>query len=165
MRAARVLGAVVVCCLGGLAEDGRPTPTLLEYTLRESAAIVESQLGPRTHSARGKGYSVLEFGEDSSEHNDLGYEWTFYFEQPSGELLSIAHYLPEPRSVAIFFPQGETQFHRQESGVSAISRLLPGDRILIAIGMARRDSPCSQIILMRRSAVERFYPWIAAELK
>ena len=155
-----MLVALVIGCGGA----DRRAPQLLAISLRESAASIEKSFGPHTHSAQGRGYSVLEFGADSSEHNDLGFEWTFYFEQPSGELLSVTHNLPEARSVDTLFPASESRRH-SGGGVTALSLALPGDRLLIAIGMAERSGACSQLILMRRSVVGRFYPWIAEGLK
>ena len=163
MRTAWAAVALVLGCGGARGAD-RPAPELLKLTLRESAASIEKSFGPHSHSARGGGYSVLDFGADSSEHNDLGFEWTFYFEQPSGELLSVTHNLPEARNVDALFPASESRKHHGR-GVSALSRALSGDRVLIAIGMVERGSGCSQLILMRRSVVERFYPWIAEGLK
>jgi hypothetical protein len=164
MRTARTLAAIVLLCAGGRGADHRSTPAMVQYTLNETPAMIESKLGPSTHSAWGRGYSVLEFGDDTSGHNDLGYEWTFYFEQPSGDLLSVTHNVFPPRSVAAFFPAAETRAH-QHGSMTAISRSLPGDRVLIAVGMTKREDECAQIILVRRSALGRFYPWIAAGLK
>src|SRR5262249_5822695 len=121
MNFARALGLMVLLCLGGRGADPRSAPSMLAFTLQESAESIQRRLGPVAHSAWGRGYSVLEFGQDSSEHNDLGYEWTFYFAQPSGELLSVTHNLQPPRSVTNFFPAAETRVHSRAAGSTAIS--------------------------------------------
>ena len=158
-----------VCLIAALMCRDARGEELLQFSLRESAAAVERRMGANPHSAAGRGYSVLEFGKDQSEHNDLGYEWIFYFEQPSGELLSVTRNMYPGRSAGALFPSAEVRTHRREGAGSqtlhAISRVLPGDRVLLAIGMGEAGAGFTQIILMRKSVVGRFYPWIAAGLK
>jgi hypothetical protein len=164
MRSALVVIALLFSQEVRGAED-RSAPPLLQFTLHESVTDIGNRLGSDAHSVRERGFWVLEFGED---HNDLGYEWTFYFDQPSGELLSVTHNVSPAVNVQPFFPASETHYHQYRQmgsqSMNAISRILPGDRVLIAIGADTRNSTCSQMIMMRRSVLKRFYPWIAAGL-
>jgi hypothetical protein len=165
MRSALVLIALLLSISEVRGAEDRSAPSLLQFTLHESVRDIGSRLGSDAHSVREKGFWVLEFGED---RNDLGYEWTFYFDQPSGDLLSVTHNLSPAVNVQLFFPASETHYHQyRQTGsqpMNAISRILPGDRVLIAIGADTRNSTCSQMILLRRSALKRFYHWIDAEL-
>jgi hypothetical protein len=129
---------------------------------------IAAKFGSDAHSVRGNGFAVLEFGDDTTDHSDLGYEWVFYFDMPSAAMVSATHNSVAGASIKSYFPPTETRVHVYKNGsstMSAISRILPGDRVLIAVGVANPESQCSQMVLIRRSALKRFYPWIAKDLE
>src|SRR5262249_28163508 len=100
------------------------------------------------------------------ERDDEDFDLTFYFEEPSGKLISITRNYFRPKTVKNQF-KADARFHTWRDGRSvlhAASRELSRDRILIAIGIDNLEAPCSQAVLMRRSRLHYFYPWIAQDL-
>lgn len=131
-------------------------------------ADIAARFGSGAHSVRGNGFAILEYGDDSADRTELGYEWVFYFDMPGGAMVSAAYNTVAGTSIKSYFPPGATKVHLYKNGtssMSALSRILPDNRILIAVGAANPESRCSQLVLIRRSALERFYPWIAKDLE
>lgn len=129
---------------------------------------IAAKFGSGAHSVRDTGFAILEYGDDSADRTELGYEWVFYFDMPGGAMVSAAYNAVAGTSIKAYFPMAETRVHAYKNGaatMNAISRILPGDRVLIAVGAANAESPCSQLVLIRRSALKRFYPWIAKDLE
>ncbi len=129
---------------------------------------IAARFGSGAHSVRGNGFAVLEFGDDSADHSDLGYEWVFYFDMPGGAIVSATHNSVAGANIKPYFPAEETRVHLYKNGsitMTAMSRVLAGDRVLIAVGAANPENECSQLVLIRRAALKRFYPWIAEDLE
>ena len=156
--------------VAALALHGEPGPTrpsaplILSFTLGETEAALARQLGPPEHASAGNVYRTLDY--NFSDRADEDFDWTFYFSQPGGTLLSVTRNFAKPSSVADLLTGPDVHQHVFHSGTStmpALSRSLTGDRVLVAIGIAKPDQPCSQLVLIRKSALATFYPWIARD--
>ncbi|MBI1786166.1 MAG: hypothetical protein HYR60_01270 [Acidobacteria bacterium] len=144
-----------------------PEPVLTAFTMEESAAGIMRRMGAPRRVSNGPGYRLLEYqtAPGASEAGEL--DFAFYFERPAGILIRITRTFTEARPVDHLFPAPRSRFHRWRSAsaeLSVRSCLLDRHRVLLAIGVAKPGDRCQQLVLMRRSALGRFYPWLAAEL-
>lgn len=75
----------------------------------------------------------------------------------------------KPTQVTELFRGDQVRSHTFQSDpgapLPARSRVLPGDRVLVAIGLSKAGDACSQLVLMRRTALKQFYPWIAKDME
>ena len=152
----------------GNGADHRPAPSILDFSLGERESDIVKKLGSPEHVSAGTSYRTLDYLLGPEERSDEDYDWTFYFERPSGALISVTRNFVLPVSVAALLKGGAIRSHTYQPGSRAalpvLSVTLTGDRVLVAIGLSKTDDACSQLVLMRRSALPRFYPWIAKDL-
>jgi hypothetical protein len=148
--------------------EHRSAPSILEFSLQERESDLVRKLGPSEHVSGDTTYRTLDYLLGSEERNDEDFDWTFYFEKPSGILVSVIRNFVTPRNVDQLLGP-DFRFHEYpanpQAPLQALSRVLPGGRVLIAIGLKKPGEVCSQLVLMRRSALPRFYPWIATDLR
>mgnify|MGYP003623129120 CR=1 FL=1 len=152
----------------GNGADHRPAPSILDFSLGEREGDIVKKLGPSEHLSAGTGYRTLDYLLGPEERSDEDYDWTFYFERPSGALVSVTRNFAKPASVAALLKGDGVRSHTYDAGphasLEALSLTLPGDRVLVAVGLSKTNDACSQLVLMRRAALPRFYPWIAKDL-
>ena len=167
----RYLSLLILAALAavvGKGADHPSVPSILDFSLLERQSDIVKKLGPSEHVSTGPGYRTLEYVLGPEERSDEDYDWVFYFERPSGSLISVTRNFSKPVTVAALLKGDGVQSHTSNavpnSPLAALTRSLAGDRVLVAIGLSRTDQPCSQIVLMRRTVLSRFYPWIAKDL-
>lgn len=158
----------MVAAVTGSGADHRFVPSILDFSLGERESDIVGKLGPSEHLSTGTGYRTLDYLLGPEERSDEDFDWTFYFERPSGALISVTRNFAKPANVEYLLKGDGVRSHvyrgTSNAPLQALSRVLPGDRILVAIGLSKPSDPCSQIVLMRRTSLVRFFPWIEADL-
>ncbi|MBI3472762.1 MAG: hypothetical protein HY013_15505 [Candidatus Solibacter usitatus] len=142
-------------------------PALTAFTLEESDAGIQRRMGAPRRVSNGPGYRLLEYQTAPGAPEAGEFDFAFYFERPAGILIRVTRTFSEASPVDHLFPAPHSRFHRWRSSsaeLSVRSCLLDRRRVLLAIGVARPGDRCRQLVLIRRSALSRFYPWLAAEL-
>lgn len=161
----RVIAFALMMICAARAEGEAAGERLAAFTLRESAEQIQKRFGVPANVKRGPGFAVLCFQDNAqAEHEDGFYDWCFYFEIPTGALLSVTRNLEPARALDALFPETSSRTHAMPhapGGFGATSRKLNGDRVLVAVGRRSRGDRCGQLVLMRAGALPRFYPWIA----
>lgn len=96
---------------------------------------------------------------DNHEHSHV-----LLFRQSSQQLLSVTRNYHYPVQVAALFPPAKSTIHHwpddKNPQLSVQLREYSGDRVLIAMGVAKPGQPTTQLIVMRRSALKLFFPWL-----
>lgn len=153
----------------GNGADHESAPSILDFSLGERESDIVKKLGSSEHVSAGTGYRTLDYLLGPEQRSDEDYDWTFYFERPSGSLVSVTRNFAKPVRVAALLKGNGIRSHKYQADprapLAALSLTLPGDRVLVAIGLSKTDQVCSQLVLMRRSALPRFFPWIARDLQ
>ena len=138
----------------------------LDIPLDATPAQVQAALGAPDHVREERTFRVWDYNLGPADQNDMGYAWSFFFEAPSGRLLSITHNVAGGVSVKPLFR--EATFRKAVSPAPAKLPVLysagDGERMTIAVGIASPEQPCSQVIIIRRSVLDRFYPWLSENL-
>ncbi len=164
----KIAASALVATVTGSGADHRSVPSILDFSLGERESDIVRKLGPSEHLSTGTGYRTLDYLLGPEERNDEDFDWTFYFERPSGALVSVTRNFAKPVSVAALLKGDGVRSHIYEAGphasLAALSLMLPRDRVLVAVGLSKTNDVCSQLVLMRRAALPRFYPWIARDL-
>lgn len=160
-----ILGLSAVLLLSTLrGADPRSARFLLELRLQETPADLQRQLGPPAHVSNRPAYLLWEYQFGPGEREVGEYEIALYFGLPERTLLTATRNFPDGINVDGLFPSGEsrafTYTGKHGEKLSARARLLEGERILIAIGATQPGDLCHQLVLLRRDALPRFYPWI-----
>ena len=85
------------------------------------------------------------------------------------QILSVTRNFDTPQDVDYLFPATQTSVHHWPSkGPAQFSlrlRQLSGETLLLAMGTARLGERTTQLILIRRSALKTFIPWLAEEVQ
>lgn len=163
MSARSLIGGCALVALALSGADTVPAQGLEKaYQLTETRVEIERRMGAPAGTVRGRNHLVLCYNEGSGgEHEDGRYDLCFYFEMPTGALLSVTRNFTAPQNVDALFPASETRGHQTKEGrLEAQSRALEGGRVLIAVGRGKAGGGCDQLVLIRRSALARFYSWV-----
>jgi hypothetical protein len=164
-----LIGALLIaapCCAQSI--DPRTTASyLLKFSLQENQAEVRARLGqPAQVADFGPNYFSWLYQIGIADHHD--YSHTLCFSREDGKLLSVTRTLEE-EIVDDLFPAAETSVHHWPSAekpqYGLRLRRLSGDRLLLAMGSTRPGQTTSQLILIRRSALPFFFPWLASQLE
>jgi hypothetical protein len=153
--------------LGQVVEGAdKPPPSIADISLSSSKASIQERYGPPEHVREQPSSEFWDYNFGSPDENDMGFAWSFNFEQPSGRLISVTRTFDQAAPVETLFPakQGKTATSPGPASIPVLYRLLDDDRVLLAIGISRSSQPCNQLVLMRRSAVKYFYPWLSSQL-
>jgi hypothetical protein len=165
MRALTVFMLAAISCTFAqetAAERPRPGDELLAFTLDETPADVATRLGAPAHTgAFGPGYFSWFYQIGVEDLHDFSH--TLCFREPDRKLISITRDFAPEVDVDHLFPGASSEVHywpdREKPQYRVRVRRLPGDRVLLAMG-SQAGQPCGQVILIRRSAVGLFFPWI-----
>jgi hypothetical protein len=135
--------------------------------LEETRAEVASLLGPPAVVASyGAGFESWQFQLDSREEHDVSH--VAVFRVSTGRLISITRFYDPEQNLDRFFPAAGTEtYWFSETGrpdYPLLLRRLPGDLLLLAMGVSERGQPAGQLVLLRASELSAFYPWLAREL-
>ncbi len=147
------------------AGDRSPFPSPQEFTLAETAADIEKRLGQPQHTAYGRGYRLWQYVRSYGDHphDDDRFDLTFYFEMPSGALLSVGREYDTPIALTSLHPASQWKRHAypnaEKPELLVYSHRL-GNRVVLAIGVDETKLSTGQILVLRAEALPRFYGWI-----
>jgi len=162
-----LLSAAPVFSQQALRSDPRiATDGVKWFELVEREAEVRQHLGQPAMVADFGEYRSWQYQIGEVEHDEFSH--ALVFRKSDGVLVSITRNYDPERSVDAFFPQSETSVHWfRKSGQPDFPmwvRKLPGDRVLIAVGIFRQGQTTGQLVLMRTSELQHFYPWLEEDL-
>ena len=100
---------------------------------------------------------------DTHDHSHI-----LLFRKEDRKLVSITRNFDEPLNVDAMFPANasRTYYFKSPNQPAWPTRVreLAGDRILIAMGVAKPGERTHQLMLIRRSALPQYLPWLAGQL-
>jgi hypothetical protein len=142
------------------ADDRSPLSTLLRLTLTEDAKWVQDHFGKPDSVTNGRGFQLLQYAcrNQTREHEDGEFEWSFYFDRPSGQLVQVA-LRPEAKTTV---PKAKLKRYEYREGGATLNveaGPVSDEAWLVAIGMTE-EHQTDHFILIRKSALPRFYAWI-----
>jgi hypothetical protein len=147
------------------------THSLLRFTLEEKPEAIARLLGrPNSVDDSARDYKSLQYETvDGEEHDEnLPPAYILCLRAGDEQLLSVTRNFVTPQDVDDLFPQAETSVHHWPSTkapqFSLRLRELPKGRLLLAMGTSHSGEPAAQLILIRRSALKIFMPWLAEQL-
>ena len=142
----------------------KPGADLLGFDFNETSADIISRLGPPDGVDDSlPNYRSWFFKRGAQDEHDFGY--ILCFRRSDNRLVSVTRNFEPEMVVDHLFPKGSfTVRHwpsdeRPQFGVRV--RVLPGERLLFAMGCDKEGMPCGQLILIRREAAPIFFPWLA----
>ncbi|MBC7925655.1 MAG: hypothetical protein H7039_08365 [Bryobacteraceae bacterium] len=147
-------------------------PHVLSFTLNEAPSVLVKKFsGQKPNIVKQPTFRMLQFHEATAHENhscDGAFAWEFYYDV-SGEMQSVTWNGEAPLAVSKLFPTKDRLVFSTETmpGTTAMVfvRRLPGDRVLISNVSSPLQTEVQQAVMMRESAVGRFLPWLARELK
>lgn len=145
---------------------------LLRFTLNETAAQVRERMGPPTRIDDSvAGYLSWQYDHPADERNDDNSPpaWFICIRAAGGQILSVTRNFDTPQDVDDLFPQAETAAHHWPSSdapqFSVRLRRLQSETLLLAMGSGTRGERTTQLVLIRRSALKTFMPWLAEQME
>lgn len=138
------------------------------FRLTETEEDIRKRLGaPHMATPFGADFNSWQYqiGEvDSHDHSHV-----FVFRRSTRVLVSVTRSYEPERAVDKFFPAaGAVTVHHypnpEKPEYSVRLRRLSGGRLLMAMGTSRAGQPTGQLVLMHRSAIRAFYPWLDDQL-
>lgn len=159
----------VTALLSAAPSDPRAEPAyLLEFTLEESPAEIVARMGPPAQAADSDvNYRVWQYQIEVADNHDFSH--TFCFRKSDGKLVSVTRSFGEERNVDALFPASTRRIYHwptaEKPQYSVLVRQVPGNRVLIAMGVSRPGQPAGQLLLIRRDAMQFFLPWLVPQLQ
>lgn len=100
------------------------------------------------------------------DHDDFSH--ALIFRRATGKLVSFSRTFDIPVNVDDLFPAARTTYYQfPKTGKPEMTvRMckLSADRLLLAFGSQKPGDPTTQLILIHRSILPIFYPWLAEEI-
>jgi len=140
----------------------KPGSDLPGFTLRETPDQLIALLGrPDGVDDSLPAYFSWLFKAGAHDEHDYGY--ILCFPRSDGKLVSITRNFDPEQKVDHLFPSGSFTVQHWPSAekpqFSVRLRVLPGDRLLLAMG-SEAGKPCGQLILIDRSVASFFFSWL-----
>jgi hypothetical protein len=139
---------------------------LAGLTLTEDTAAIARLLGAPVQIAEaGPAHFSWFFQTDVLDNHDHSH--ILLFAKSSRTLVSVTRNFHEPVNVDALFPQGARTCYFTNPGQPRWPvrvRLLPGERVLIAMGVAHAGEPTLQLLLIQRRVLAQYLPWLAEQL-
>ena len=167
-------GALLVAALPLLCQTPQNSrlQELLRFSLNESPEQIVSLLGrPQRIDDSLAGYQSWQYEFSAAEENDDNSPpaWFVCLSTVRRQVLSVTRNFDKPQDVDGLFPPAQTTVHHWPSKdaprFSVRLRQLPGEVLLLAMGTAKPGERTTQLILIRRSALKTFMPWLAEQLR
>ena len=142
-------------------------PELMRFTLEENTARVAAMLGaPAQVGEAGPHHFSWYLQINVADNHDHSH--VLLFRKTDQKLVSVTRDYDEPENVDRMFPAGESRTYYWQAGTQprwpVRVRKLDGNRVLIAMGVAGPGQRTNQVLLIRRSAVADYLPWLQEQL-
>ncbi|MEZ5351610.1 MAG: hypothetical protein R2762_03170 [Bryobacteraceae bacterium] len=139
------------------------------FTLNETQEEIQRLLGaPHLAAEFGADYVSWQY-RIAADADDHDHSHVLVFRKSTGKLVSVTRMYEPERAVDPFFPESESQVHALPGAgkpqYKITVRKLPGERLLVAMGVGKRGDPTGQLTILRRDAVRVFHPWLDEQLK
>jgi hypothetical protein len=165
-----ILGAWLIAAPAFFAQQTEPSRTplaaseLLRYTLEETVAQLSRVLGPPAQiSDNGAGFITWYYQTDVLDQHDFSH--LLMFRKSDGKLVSVTRNFHLPVPVDGLFPEKATRTYywpsESDRKWSVRVREMTEDRVAIAMGAAKPGDQTTQVVILRRSALKTFMPWLA----
>lgn len=146
---------------------GNKADHLLQFTLDETSAKVATMLGaPAQTGEAGPAHFSWYLQIDNADTHDHSH--VLLFRNEDKKLVSITRNFDEPLNIDGLFPAESSRTYYFKSANQpawpARVRELAGGRILIAMGVAKPGERTNQLMLIRRTALPQYLPWLAEQL-
>jgi hypothetical protein len=148
------------------------TQDVLRFTLNESPRQIVRMMGPPSQvddSLAGYQSWHYEFLPREQSDSDPPPAWLILIRMDSRQIVSVTRNFGDPQVVDDLFPAAETTVHCWPSTdnpkFSLRLRKLSGESLLLAMGTAKPGDRTEQLVLIRRSALKTFMPWLAEQLQ
>ena len=167
-------GALLIALLPLLCQtpQNRKLQELLRFSLHESPEQIVSLLGrPQRIDDSLGGYQSWQYEFSAAEENDDNSPpaWFVCLSTARRQVLSVTRNFDKPQDVDGLFPSPQTVVHywpsKDAPQFSVRLRQLPGEVLLLAMGTSKPGERTTQLILIRRSALKTFMPWLAEQLR
>lgn len=137
------------------------------FQLSENRSAVAKQLGlPAMSAPFGSDFEAWQYQVGPTEEE--GFSHQFVFRKSTGTLIFVTRNYAAERNVDELFPAAETTTHyypdAAKPAFSVRVRHLSGGRLLIAGGVTAPGQNTGQILLVRATELQFFYPWLATQL-
>ncbi|MCU1232554.1 MAG: hypothetical protein JWP63_521 [Candidatus Solibacter sp.] len=140
---------------------------MLRWTLREKPEQIARILGRPDHVDDSvKAYQSWQYESADNEDRDDNSppSYILCLRNPDQQLLSVTRNFAAPQDVDDLFPPKETRtYHWPNTHAPQFSvRLRPisSETLLIGMGTSRPGERTTQLVLIRRSALKTFMPWL-----
>lgn len=139
----------------------------IPFTLRETRDEIVQRLGhPKVAADFGSDYLSWQYQIDTADHHDFSHY--LVFRKANGTLVSVTRNYDKDQRVDALFPAPESFVYRVPNTgprpYSVLVRLLSDDRVLIAMGISRSDQPVSQLVILCKTEIPFFFPWLFDQL-
>ena len=145
---------------------------LLRFTLNENPQQILTLLGRPSRiedSAAGFQSWEYEFSGDEESDDNSPPAWLVCLTIPKREILSVTRNFDKPQEVDRLFTAAQTAAYywpsKETPQFSVRLRQLSGGLLLLAMGTAKPKDRTTQLMLIRRSALKTFLPWLAEQLR
>jgi len=140
---------------------------LLRYSLEETPTQLTRWLGPPVQIADSDPHVITWYYQtdiqDPHDHSHL-----LVFRKTDGRLISVTRNFHLPVNVDALFPAGKSQTHywpsENDRQWSVRVRKMGEDRLAIATGAKGPGDLTTQVVIIRRSALKTFLPWLDKQL-
>jgi hypothetical protein len=143
----------------------------VRFTLDESPEQIVRAMGRPDHiDDSSPRYLSWQYESPPDEANDdnTAPAWFFCLKSENRQLLSVTRNFDKPQDIDDVFPAAQTTVHywpaKDKPQYSVRMRRLSGETILLAMGTAKPGDRTTQLILIRRSALKTFLPWLDEQL-
>ena len=141
---------------------------LVRFTLEEDTTKVAAMLGAPAQVGEAGPHHFFWYLQlnvvDDHDHSHI-----LLFRKEDKRLVSVTRDYGEPKNVDSLFPVAESQTYYWQNGTQprwpVRVRMLSGNRVLVAMGVAGPGQRTNQVLLIRRSAMAGYLPWLQAQLK
>ena len=144
-----------------------PVGELLRYSLEETPEQLTRGLGRPAQTGEGSpGYFTWYYKTDVLDQHDFSH--LLVFQKADGKLASVTRNFHTPVNVYALFPARSSRTHfwpsEKDPQWAVRVRLLGEDRVLLAMGVKQEGDTTTQVVVMRRSALRSFFPWLHEQL-
>ena len=167
MFSIRLLGVALLAALPAFSQASQ---AILHWTLQENPEQIVRILGKPDHVDDSvKAYQSWQYESADNEDRDDNSPPSYILCLQGGrQLLSLTRNFVSPRAVDDLFPVADTRtYHwpsKEAPQFSLRLRPLSPETLLLAMGAVKPGDRTTQLILIRRSALKLFIPWLDQQL-